>query len=55
MDVPISLMGSLMNLQLKRNWTHTERLAALYLQGAGLGPGGTGVAFTPCTAHCLPF
>ena len=28
MDVPISLMGSLMNLYLKRNWTHTNLLTA---------------------------
>ena len=29
MDVPISLMGSLMNLYLKRNWTHTKLLTAV--------------------------
>lgn len=39
MDVPISLMGSLMNLYLKRNWTHTNLLTSSDLQGAGLGQG----------------
>lgn len=29
MDVPISLMGSLMNLYLGRNWTHTKPLTVV--------------------------
>ena len=29
MDVPISHMGSLMNLYLKRNWTHTKLLTVV--------------------------
>lgn len=39
MDVPISLTGSLMNLYLKRNWTHTKLLTAVTSRERGWDKG----------------